>query len=110
MGDWKPINSSNISLVRYDAAALHMDVGFSNGTIYRYADVPPAIYDGLTADDNESPGRYFGEKVKGVYAFTKVDVDGRPLDQNDGIGKDAEAQAAVEQQGRAEPAEEVVNL
>ncbi|WP_211260592.1 KTSC domain-containing protein [Amycolatopsis jejuensis] len=51
-----------ISDVGYDAASSVLEVGFRNGTVYRYHLVPARVYRELMASD--SPGRYLNQEIK----------------------------------------------
>ena len=43
----EPVSSSNLADVGYDPATQTLEVGFKNGRIYQYFDVPEHIRDGL---------------------------------------------------------------
>ena len=66
----KPVSSSNLADVGYDSATQTLEVGFKNGRIYQYFDVPEHIRDGLM--DAESPGGYLSSEVKGKYRYARV--------------------------------------
>jgi hypothetical protein len=64
--------SSNIRSIGYDVAQRVLEVEFFSGKVYRYADVPAELY--VEMRGAESIGRYFGARVKGVYACEQVDL------------------------------------
>lgn len=54
--------SSNLSSVGYEPSSATLEVQFRSGSIYRYADVPESVYNGLM--DAASKGRYLDVFVK----------------------------------------------
>jgi len=70
--EWVPVTSSVIALVRYDAAAATLDVTFQSGKVYRYQDVPPAIYDELMIA--ESKGQFFNARIRDRFAYVHIDA------------------------------------
>lgn len=70
---WESFNnftSSNISSLRYETDSLTLEVGFHNGGVYQYYDVPPQVWGGFKAA--ESQGKYLAEHIKGHYRYSKV--------------------------------------
>ena len=65
-----PVNSSNLADVGYDSSTQTLEVGFKNGRIYQYFDVPEQIHAGLIGA--ESPGGYLSREVKGKYRYARV--------------------------------------
>ena len=66
----KPVSSSNLEDVGYDSATQTLEVGFMNGRIYQYFDVPEDVRDGLM--NAGSPGGYLSREVKGKYRYARV--------------------------------------
>ena len=66
----EPVSSNNLADVGYDPATQTLEVGFKNGRIYQYFDVPEHIRDGLM--DAESPGGYLSREVKGKHRYARV--------------------------------------
>jgi hypothetical protein len=65
------INSSDLlSSVGYDAASQILETEFHSGEVYRYHDVPFAIYNGLM--DTPSHEEYFRASIENTYPATKV--------------------------------------
>jgi hypothetical protein len=63
------VESSMIAAIGYTRGLL--TVAFNNGTVYRYAKVPKAIYiEWLAA---ESKGRYFNSNIKHKYAYRRIE-------------------------------------
>jgi hypothetical protein len=60
-----PVNSSNINCVGYDAKNASMDIEFRDGGVYRYYDVPVAVYEQFLLSD--SKGKFFHAQLKGVF-------------------------------------------
>lgn len=57
--------STAIVSAGYDADAAVLEIEFSSGGLYRYLLVPPHIWRGL--QEAESPGKYFGERIRDRY-------------------------------------------
>ncbi|WP_370932542.1 KTSC domain-containing protein [Amycolatopsis sp. cg13] len=57
-----PVESSVIRDVGYDAAKSVLEIGFRNGSVYRYHLVPARVHRALMAAD--SPGRYLNREIK----------------------------------------------
>ena len=66
----EPVSSSNLADVGYDPATQTLEVGFKNGRIYQYFDVPEHIRDGLM--DAGFPGGYLSREIKGKYRYARV--------------------------------------
>jgi len=43
--DRVPVSSSNIADIGYDPSTMTLEVGFLNGGVYQYFDVPEAVYE-----------------------------------------------------------------
>ena len=69
----KPVESSNIWSIGYDAEQNCMEIEFHDGRVYRYDCVPPEIHDGLV--EAESIGQFFHGNVRDKYRSTRVDPD-----------------------------------
>ena len=66
----KPLSSSNIRGIDYDAESKTLTVHFISGSAYKYKGVPQDV-----AEDFEnagSPGQFFAANVKDVYACSRV--------------------------------------
>lgn len=67
----RPVQSSSIASVGYDAANQVLEVEFKNGVVYQYFGVPAAVYEGLM--QAESHGHYLDRYVKkGGYRYREV--------------------------------------
>lgn len=66
------VQSSNIEWVGYDDKKQDMYVGFLNGSVYRYYNVPKNVFDGLL--NAGSHGRYFWVKIRrnNAYEYKRV--------------------------------------
>ena len=64
------VDSSSIAAIGYNAAERALWVQFVSGRIYRYDDVPKAVYEAFLRA--ESKGRYFNGAIRDRYAFTPV--------------------------------------
>lgn len=66
----KPVSSSQIKSIGYDAEARQLEVEFLNGAVYTYDNVPATVYASIT--EAESVGKQFTNLVKGKYAYRRV--------------------------------------
>jgi hypothetical protein len=64
------LSSTTVVSAGYDEGSRTMEIEFTGGAVYRYDDVPREVFDGLLAA--ESVGRFFNERVRDVYAFTRL--------------------------------------
>jgi len=63
----EPIKSSALASAGYDAETGTLEVEFRSGAIYRYANVPEALYVALVEGD--SPGRFFAYHIRDAFPF-----------------------------------------
>lgn len=66
----QPIASSMIRAAGYEEATQTLEVMFNSGKVYRYFQVPAAVYDGLIAAP--SKGRYMQDYVIDCYPCRQV--------------------------------------
>jgi hypothetical protein len=64
------VRSSNIRSIGYDQKTQTLEVEFLKGGIYKYFDVPRAIWAGFIGAD--SKGKYFIAHIKGVYRYSSL--------------------------------------
>lgn len=67
------LDSSMLYAVGYDPKTQTLEVVFNSGGIYRYADVPPQVYEDLLQTD--SKGRYMWMNVLNLYPFERLRLD-----------------------------------
>lgn len=65
-----PIKSSMFSHHAYDPNARKMTVQYKNAGVYEADDVPIEKHQAFT--ENQSPGRYFNERLKANHVWRKV--------------------------------------
>lgn len=65
-----PVTSSSIASVGYDAQATLLEIGFHNGTVYRYHLVPQRVHRELMAAT--SLGRFFNAEIRPRYRGVRV--------------------------------------
>lgn len=65
-----PVQSSSLASIGYDSSTQVLEVEFHDGSIYRYAAVPPGVHRDFLAA--RSKGRFFATFVRGRYAFEKT--------------------------------------
>ena len=70
----KPVKSSNLTHVGYDAATREMAVTFGSGKTYHYADVPEDVMAQFMEAD--SKGKFFARNIKGKFPATAKNVTG----------------------------------
>ena len=61
----EPFNSSTILTAGYDPANETLEIEFRNHRLYRYLDVPPAVWQGWRAA--QSAGAYFTANIRNDY-------------------------------------------
>lgn len=66
----QPVTSSNVADVGYDAPSMTLEIGFKNGTVYQYFDVPESVYQELLRSD--SVGTFLNQQIKNSYRYAKV--------------------------------------
>lgn len=66
----KPVDSTDLVAVGYDAATRTLEVEFKGNRVYHYLDVPPDVYDGLMRA--ESHGTYFYAYIITYYRYRRV--------------------------------------
>ena len=64
-GGWQPLQSSNLVAYRYNEGEKKLQVKFTSGRIYEYADVPKDVAEGLSTAP--SPGKYFNAEIKNAF-------------------------------------------
>jgi hypothetical protein len=65
-----PVESSNIADVGYEDTTMTLEVGFRNGTVYQYFDVPHSVFQEFMG--SASKGTYLNTSIKNVYRYTKL--------------------------------------
>lgn len=66
----RPVRSSNIASIGYDASGSILEVEFVTGAVYQYYKVPQAVYEGLMSAS--SHGTYLVRYVKDVYQYREM--------------------------------------
>lgn len=69
--NWISVDSSNLSMIRYDDETNTLEVEFRGGRVYQYFDVPQPLFEGLR-DATESHGKYLNAHIKGHYRYARV--------------------------------------
>ena len=62
------VQSSNLKKVGHDGHDLFLE--YSSGAMYKYSDVPKALYEELLT--SESKGKFVNACVKGKYEFKRL--------------------------------------
>jgi hypothetical protein len=66
----EPVGSSAIAGVGYSKRLHILEIEFNNGAVYRYFDVPRAVYRNLMRA--ESKTRYYLQNIKGQYRSVRI--------------------------------------
>lgn len=61
----KPVESSNLAAIGYDAESKTLQVDFKNGKRFQYPNVPPERFAELQAA--ESVGKFFATRIKSEF-------------------------------------------
>lgn len=65
-----PVSSSQISYIGYEDDDMSLIVVFTNGSTYRYDNVPREVFDDLKSAS--SVGKYFNANIKNSYSNSKI--------------------------------------
>lgn len=65
-----PVSSSNLRDVGYDPTGRVLEVGFKDGSVYQYFEVPASVAEGLLSAS--SKGGYLARNVKGRYRYVRL--------------------------------------
>lgn len=66
----KPVESSNLASVGYDASSATLEIEFRSGGIYQYFDVPESVYRELM--EAPSQGKFFHVHIRDKYRYVKI--------------------------------------
>jgi hypothetical protein len=64
------VSSSSLTSVGYDGGARLLEIEFRHGGVYRYQEVPRAVFAELMR--SPSKGRYFNERIRDRYPAHEV--------------------------------------
>lgn len=67
----RPVKSSNLRSVGYDAERAVLEVEFRETGVYQYFDVPAHVYERLMLV--MSKGRYFNEQIRDQFQSQRVE-------------------------------------
>src|SRR5215218_6809723 len=65
-----PVASSALATVGYSRRRRALEIEFRNGAVYRYLDVPPAVYHALL--DAPSKARFYDQNIRRRYRSMHV--------------------------------------
>jgi hypothetical protein len=66
----EPVSSSTVASIGYDAATETLEVGFNNGTVYQYYNVPGFVHDNFM--QAVSKGEFLNANIKNTYPYSRV--------------------------------------
>lgn len=66
----RPVDSSALEAVAYDASLTCLDLAFRSGALYRYFGVPLQTYHDLLLV--ESKGKYFNAHIRTRFGFVQL--------------------------------------
>jgi hypothetical protein len=69
--EMRPLRSRAVGAAGYDAAARTLRIRFRDGGLYDYLDVPPNVFDDLTAAPH--PWTQWGAHIKKTYRFHRLE-------------------------------------
>ncbi|MFC9325164.1 KTSC domain-containing protein [Kitasatospora sp. NPDC057015] len=69
-GGRRPVESSALRSVGYDAANRVLEIEFVSGAVYSYAGVPDRVHEELM--EAPSHGRCFGRVIRGRYPYRRI--------------------------------------
>lgn len=64
------VDSSSLRSIGYERATATLEVEFTNGGVYRYADVPAELWSAFRQAG--SKGKFFQDNVRDRFATTRV--------------------------------------
>lgn len=64
------VESSTLTTLAYDSTRELLQLGFNSRALYRYFDVPAAVYEGLL--HASSKGRYFNQAIRGKFSYSRI--------------------------------------
>lgn len=64
------VESSSMTVVRYNRKNLTLEIHLKDGSRYKYTDVPFEVYDSLI--NAESKGRFFNQHIRNEYNFVRL--------------------------------------
>lgn len=65
-----PVQSASLASVGYDPESRTLEIQFTSGKVYQYADVPPPVAEGLLTAP--SKGRYFIGRIKDLFVTREI--------------------------------------
>ncbi len=65
-----PLESTTLAWASFLPDHNLLELGFHNGTVYHYFDVPSEIYRALLASD--SKGRYFNHHIRNIFRTQQI--------------------------------------
>jgi KTSC domain-containing protein len=66
----EPVKSSNVASAGYSKSRRALEIEFTRGAVYRFLDVPAAVYRAFLAAD--SKGHFIAAHLRGRYRFVRV--------------------------------------
>ncbi|MCW1825146.1 KTSC domain-containing protein [Mycolicibacterium conceptionense] len=64
------VSSTSLQSVGYDDQTQTLEVEFTNGLLYQYFDVSPAVYAELVGAS--SIGQYFAQNIRNSYRYSRI--------------------------------------
>jgi KTSC domain len=64
-----PVQSSNIADVGYEEVSETLEIGFHNGTVYQYMNVPKVVFDQFM--ESTSKGSFVSANIRNAFASAK---------------------------------------
>ena len=64
------VESATLAAIGYDDRRKILQLEFHSRAVYRYVEVPGAVYEALVAVP--SKGRYFNEAIRGRFSYSRI--------------------------------------
>lgn len=65
-----PVESASLASIGYDSTTQALEIEFKRGTVYRYLNVPIAVFEALLSA--ESKGTFLNTSIKDAYPFMRI--------------------------------------
>jgi hypothetical protein len=66
-----PVHSAMAAQIGYDLEREILQIEFNNGSVYRYAEVEPEVWEDL--QDTDSIGCFYNDEIKGCYPSIRIE-------------------------------------
>lgn len=64
------VESASLASIGYDSTVQAIEIEFKRGTVYRYLNVPVAVFEAFLSA--ESKGTFLNTRIKDAYPFMRI--------------------------------------